>query len=413
MEASGRLEIEDARRLILSAVRPLPSEQLELQAALGRALAQDVIAAEPVPAFDSSAMDGFAVRAADVAAAGAASPVSLRVSDESRAGAPAEWRLSGGEAIAISTGAMLPAGADAIVRIEDARVRGGLVEVLACAAAGRDVRRAGEDMRAGETVLMRGTQIGAAELGVLGALGQPRVRCARRPRVSVLVSGDELVAPDRPMRPGAVRDSNSLTVSALVREAGGEVLRCGAVGDDADATTAALAVAVEAADVAVICGGVSVGVHDHVRPGLAELGALQAFWGIALKPGHPTWFGTLDGTLVFGLPGNPVSTMVTFALLVTPALRALQGLPAPAPRPTAVMDCDYAKPAGRTHAVRCRVRAGDDGWHAEPNGAQGSHVLTSMLGADALAIIPSDAVNVRAGERVEIEPLRPWIGARR
>jgi len=156
---------------------------------------------------------------------------------------------------------------------------------------------------------------------------------------------------------------------------------------------------------------VSVGVHDHVRPSLEALGAQAVFWGLALKPGRPAWFGTLDSTLVFGLPGNPVSAMVTFVLLVRPALRALLGMPTHEPRLTAVMEHDYEKPAGRAHAVRCRVSAREDGWHAEPTGAQGSHILTSMLGADALAIVPSDTVLVRAGERVEIEPLHAWIGA--
>jgi molybdopterin molybdotransferase len=180
--------------------------------------------------------------------------------------------------------------------------------------------------------------------------------------------------------------------------------------DEAEATTAALAAAVEDVDVMVISGGVSVGVHDHVRPSLEVLGAQPAFWGLALKPGRPTWFGTLGSTLVFGLPGNPVSAMVTFVLLVAPALRALLGMPPPAGRATAVMECDYEKPAGRAHALRCRLSAREDGWHAEPTGAQGSHVLSSMLGADALAIIPTDTIAVRAGERVEIEPLQPWMG---
>jgi molybdopterin molybdotransferase len=411
MVASGLLEIEDAQRLVLSAVSPLGCEAVELSAALGRVLAQDVAAVEAVPAFDGSAMDGFAVRAEDILGAGPATPVRLVVVDESRAGCPARDELHAGEAIAISTGAMLPAGADTIVRIEDARQQDDRVEVLLAAPAGRHVRRAGEDIRAGETVLRRGTALRAAELGVLASLGLGQVRCALRPRLSVLVSGDELLSADQPMRPGGVRDSNSLSVSALARDAGAEVLRCAVVADEAQATTAAVAAAVEDVDVAIICGGVSVGVHDHVRPALAALGADRVFWGVALKPGRPTWFGTLGGTLVFGLPGNPVSAMVTFALLVAPALRALQSLEAKSPRLTAVMDCDYGKPVGRAHAVRCRVSAHDDGWHVEPTGADGSHVLTSMLGADALAIVPPQAVGVTAGERVEIVPLRSWIGA--
>jgi molybdopterin molybdotransferase len=407
---SALLEVDEARRLILAAVEPLDDELVGLAAALGRALAENVTARESVPAFDNSAMDGFAVRAEDLADASAASPVSLSVVDEARAGAPANAVLARGQAIAISTGAMLPAGADTVVRVEDTAPGAGRVEVLVASPPGRDVRRAGDDVRAGEEVLRRGTELGPAELGVLASLGRERVHCARRPRLSLLTSGDELIAPAAAPRAGAVRDSNALTISALARHAGAELVRTATVADDAERTVEALARAVEGVDVAVVCGGVSVGAHDHVRPGLRRLGARQELWGLALKPGRPTWFGTIGETLVFGLPGNPVSAMVTFVLLVRPALRALSGLPSLPPRATAVIDRDYEKPAGRAHAVRCSVREGEDGWHAEPRGPQGSHVLTSMLGADALAIIPSGSEGVRAGERVEIEWLRNPLG---
>ena len=413
MAASGLLEIEQARRMVLDTVTPLPSEPVQLPAALGRVLAEDIHAEEQVPAFDGSAMDGFAVRAEDVASAGAQTPTVLRVVDESRAGAPAATTLAAGQAIAISTGAMLPPGADAVVPIEDARASDEPpdVEVLVPAPAERNVRRAGTDVRAGQMVLERGAVIGPAELGVLASLGRASAPCVRRVHLALLVSGDELLAPGEAPRPGAIRDSNSLTLAALARCAGAEVIGASTMPDEAEATTAALARAVEGADVAVISGGVSVGAHDHVRPSLEALGAQTAFWGLALRPGRPTWFGTLGETLVFGLPGNPVSAMVTFILLVRPALRALLGEPEPARRLTAVMDSDYVKPAGRAHAVRCRLSVREDGWHAAPTGAQDSHVLTSMLAADALAIVPSDTVAVRAGERVAIEPLRLWAGA--
>jgi molybdopterin molybdotransferase len=409
---AGLLELELARRLVLDAVRPLPGEMIELSDALGRVLGEDIAAELPVPAFDGSAMDGYAVRSADTAGAGEASPVPLRVIAESRAGAPAQVDLGVGEAIAISTGAMVPVGADAIVRVEDARPGEGSdeVAVLVAVPAGHDVRHAGDDIRAGQAVLERGSVLGPAELGVLASLGRGSVRCVRRPRLSVLVSGDELLVPGESEKPGGVRDSNSLTISALARRGGAGVVRIGSVGDDAEATVAALSAALEGVDVAVICGGVSVGVHDHVKGALSTLGALEEFWGIALKPGRPTWFGTLGQTLVFGLPGNPVSAMVTFLLLVGPALRALLGMDTEVPRQSAVMERDYAKPPGRAHAVRCRLSAHEDGWHVDPTGPQGSHVLTSMLGADALAILPSAVELVRAGERVEIEPLRRWAG---
>ncbi|HEY4996928.1 MAG TPA: gephyrin-like molybdotransferase Glp [Solirubrobacteraceae bacterium] len=403
------LELEQARQLVLNAVRPLAGEEVMLDEALGRVLAESISAESSVPPFDSSAMDGFALRAADVASATPGAPVVLEVIGESRAGAPSEAAITPAAAIAISTGAMIPVGADAVVRVEDTAEAGERVEVLVPVAGGQNVRRAGEDLSAGELVLERGLVIGPAELGVLASLGREHVHCVRRPRLSVLVSGDELLAPGEPARAGAVRDTNSLTVAALAKRSGAEVVNVASVGDDPEATTAAIGAALEQVDVAVICGGVSVGAHDHVRASLAELGALEEFWGIALKPGKPTWFGTLGQTLIFGLPGNPVSAMVTFVLLVRPALRALLGLAEDPPRRSAVLDCDYEKPPGRAHAVRCALSAQEDGWHVLPTGAQGSHVLSSMLGADALAIIPTETTLVRAGERVEIEPLRSWV----
>jgi molybdopterin molybdotransferase len=412
MTASQLVEIEEARRMVLAAVSPLGGETVALgAAALGRVLAEEVTATEPVPSFDSSAMDGFAVRAEDLVGASSSRPIALRVIGESRAGAPASNGLAGGEAIAISTGAMIPAGADAVVRVEDTHARGDRVDVTVAPASGRDIRRAGEDVRPGQTILRNGAVLGPAELGVLASLAHPEVSCARRPRVAVVVSGDELLAPGEPMRPGGVRDSSSFSISALARCAGGEVAHTGVIGDDAEATRAAIAAALEQADVTVVCGGVSVGVHDHVRPALVALAAREVFWGIALKPGRPAWFGTVGSKLVFGLPGNPVSAMVTFVLLVAPALRALLGARERELRATAVLDRDYAKAPGRAHAVRCRLSARADGWHAEPTGPQGSHILTSMLGADALAILPSDSAGVRAGARVEIEPLWSWMGA--
>jgi molybdopterin molybdotransferase len=409
MTGSEAVEINDARRSVLAHVAPLETVAVELDSALGRVLARDLTAPLSLPPFDSSAMDGFAVKAEDVARASRERPACLKLVGEARAGCPATIAVGSGQTVAISTGAVLPAGADAIVRVELTRARNGIVEALGAVSAGADIRRAGEDIVAGARVLARGTTLGAAALGVLASLGHSDVACAARPRVSVIVTGDELLAPDEELRAGTLRDSNSHTVAALARSAGAQVVRRVRVGDDFDATQDAIAIAARDSDAVVICGGVSVGAHDHVRPSLAALGAEQEFWGLALKPGHPTWFGTLDRVPVFGLPGNPVSAIVTFILLVDPALRAMQGAPADALAAEAILDEDYCKPAGRAHAVRCRLRRADDGWHAQPTGAQGSHILSSMLAADALAIIPSEATTVPAGARVRVELLRPWL----
>jgi molybdopterin molybdotransferase len=413
------IEVEAARREILARVHPLGVEEVGLAAALGRRLGVAAVAEAPVQGFDNSSMDGYAVRAADLAGASAGAPVSLVVIDESRAGHPAERALGPGEAIAISTGAMLPAGADASVPVEDtdhdpsaasgddpatAPSRSPRVLVRAAVGAGANVRHAGDDIAPGETVLARGAELGPAELGALAAIGLDPVPVHRRPRVAVVTSGDELTPAGRPLGPGGIHDSNSLTVPALTRLAGGEVVSVASTPDDRASTRRALEPAL-AADVAIVCGGVSVGEHDHVKAALADLDAEQVFWRVALKPGGPTWFGTRGDTLVFGLPGNPVSAMVTFLLLVRPALIALGGGEPGAPRTTARLGADYAKPTDRAHAVRCRLEADERGPVAWPLPRQGSHVLTSMLAADCLALIPTESAGVRAGETVEVELL--------
>jgi molybdopterin molybdotransferase len=398
------IEIDAARAAVLERVVVLPAEDVALRDALGRVLAESVESADAVPGFDNSAMDGYAVRAADTAGASSQSPVTLTVVDESRAGHPAEVEVEPGQAIAISTGAMVPAGADAVIRVEDINPGDGRVEVRVAVDPGHDLRRAGEDIRPGDVVLEAGSVLGPAELGVLASVGRSRVACARRPTVFVMTTGDELQEPDEELRPGGVRNSNAHTVPALVQRSGGAVAGAEIVADDPRATRAALEQALDA-DLAVVCGGMSAGEHDHVRPALAELGAEQAFWGVALRPGKPTWFGVRNRTLAFGLPGNPVSAIVTFLLFVRPAIRAMLGVRDAAEPTTAIMDADYHKRPGRAHLVRCRLELREDGWHATPTKEQGSHVLTSMIGADALAVLPTASETVAAGERVAIELL--------
>ena len=313
------IEVSKARRLVLERVGPPTAEPVPLRPALGRVLAADIASSDAVPGFNNSSMDGFAVRAADTKGAAAGAPVALRVAGESRAGRPARSALDEGQAIAISTGAVVPAGADAVVRVEDTSTRDGRVEVSASVEPGNNVRCAGDDIQPGETVLRRGTTIGAAELGVLASVGVGEVSCARRPRIWVLTTGDELLEPDDAMRPGGVRNSNAYTVPSVALGAGAEVVAVETVRDDPAATRPAIGRALDA-DIAVISGGVSVGEHDHVKPALEALGVERVFWRVALKPGKPTWFGIGPaGQLVFGLPGNPVSTMVTFLLFVRPA----------------------------------------------------------------------------------------------
>ena len=399
------IEPLEARRLVLERATPLGAEPVPLRAALGRVLAADVESPHPVPGFDNSSMDGFAVRAVDTLGASAAAPVALRLADESRAGRPAQSSLDRRQAIAISTGAMVPDGADSVVRVEDTSTRNGRVEVSVEVEPGNNVRRSGDDIKPGAPVLRRGTTIGAAELGVLASVGTAEVSCARRPRTRVLTTGDELLEPGDAMRPGGVRNSNAYSIPALALGAGAEVVAVETVRDDPAATRTAIEAALQG-DVAVISGGVSVGEHDLVKAALDALGVEQVFWRVALKPGKPTWFGMAPGgALVFGLPGNPVSAMVTFLLFVRPAIRAMLGAGQRTERVFAILDENLPKPPGRAHAVRCSLELRDDGWHARPTGDQDSHVLTSMLGADALAIVPTEGDAPLAGERVEIELL--------
>ena len=391
------ISIAEARELVLSSVRPLGSERVPLADALGRVLSEDVSAEEDLPPFDSSAMDGYAVIAGPAA--------ELEVVDESRAGHPAQRTLAGGQAITISTGALIPDGADAVVPVERVQVSDGRVSVPDTE---RDanVRHAGDDVRRGQGVLAAGTLLGPAELAVAASLGHAELPVGVRARVMVLATGDELVEPGRPLGPGQIRNSNTIALAAQARAAGADVIGTEIVRDNLEDTTATLRSALERADVVCISGGVSVGPHDHVKPALAELGVEERFWRVALKPGKPTWFGTRDGKLVFGLPGNPVSAMVTFHLFARPALRALAGSRPDDTRASAILDEPLPRNSGRDEVVRCRVLAAEDGWHVVPTRSdQSSHVLTSMLGAEAFAIVEAGEGTIEAGERVPVELL--------
>jgi molybdopterin molybdotransferase len=414
---SELITIDEARRRVLDSVTRLGDEAVALGDALGRVLAEDVASAIAVPPFDSSAMDGYAV----IAGSGG----ELDVIGEARAGHPAEVAVSPGTAVRISTGALVPEGADAVVPVErTTAVKGGdsgdgvdLDGVIRRKGRhervsvpetqpGANVRRAGEDIPLGAVVLRTGAQLGPAELGVAASVGRAELSCAKRPRVAVLVTGDELTEPGAALAPGAIFSSNGFALAAQVERSGALVVARVAVPDDPDQTRVALGLALHDADVVIVSGGVSVGPHDHVKPALHELGVEERFWGVRLRPGKPTWFGTRDGTLVFGLPGNPVSALVTFQLFARPALAALQGAAPGAPRATARLRDAIPRNPQREQAIRVRLLQSENGLIAEPTtGAQGSHVLTSMLGADGLALIAQGDGEAAAGEPVEVELL--------
>lgn len=390
------LSVEAARARVLAAVRPLPIEDVPLAEALGRVLAVHLHAAGDVPPFTNSAMDGFAIRSGPAGRR-------LLIAGESRAGAPAGVAVEDATAVRISTGAMLPSGADAVIMVErtDEDTHDGTVRLDAATEPGQNVRGAGEDMRAGTLVLPAGTRIDAAGIGIAAGAHAGTLECARRPRVAVLSTGDELVPPGAPLGPGQIHNSNALTLAALAAEAGGVASHVQHVADTPAATREAIAAALEACDVLVLSGGVSVGPHDHVKDALEACGVAQDFWRIALRPGKPTWFGTRGDQLVFGLPGNPVSAMVTFILFVRPALRALQGADPAARRTRVRLAEDVPRTEGRDELVRVTLTEG----LATLTGPQGSHVLTSMRGADGLARIPAGEGVVPAGGDVEVELL--------
>jgi molybdopterin molybdotransferase len=359
-------------------------------------LAEDVVSELDLPPFDSSAMDGYAL----VAGPGGELPVV----GESQAGRPFDRRLEPGQAVRISTGAVVPAGADAVVPIERAETAGDRIRVPATEP-GAHIRRAGEDVHRGDIVMRAGTEIGPAQVGMLAALGMTDVGCRRRPRLAIVATGDELVPAGQPLAPGQIHDSTAAALGALARQAGAEVGARHDAADTFDATVAAFAEALDGPDVLCVSGGVSVGPHDHVKPALRDLGFEEVLWGVRLKPGKPFWFGVRGDQYAFGLPGNPVSAIVTFQLFVRPALRALQGGDPSSTRSRAILDGPIRANADRDQAVRCRLRIADDGWHAEPTGPQGSHVLSSLLGAAALAIVPAGDRDLRPGEPVTIELL--------
>jgi molybdopterin molybdotransferase len=393
------ISIAEARARVLDAVRPLEIEDATLTEALDRVAARDLASPRDVPPFDNSAMDGFAVRAGPSA--------ELQVVGESRAGHPSPAKLGPSQAIRISTGAALPAGATAVVPVERARALDGPGERVRVDAVeeGGNIRHAGEDVREGDVVLRKGAVLGPAELGVAASIGCDILPCARRPRVAVLVTGDELAEPGDPLEPGHIYSSNAFALGASVERSHATLVRRSTVRDDADSTRAALERALEEADVVCVSGGVSVGPHDHVKPALRELGVAERFWGVALRPGKPTWFGSHDRALVFGLPGNPVSAMVTFQLFVRPALAALQGAPTAPTRVAAVLDDPVPLLPVREQAVRVRLSAHDGGWHAAVTGEQGSHMLTSMVGADGLALVAAGEGEAKPGTPVEVELL--------
>jgi molybdopterin molybdotransferase len=388
------LTMEGAQRLILERVQALPVERVPLEAATGRVLAEPAGAVVDLPPFASSAMDGFALRAADA-------PGTLPVAARIAAGRPAERELQAGEAMAIATGGVVPEGADAVVPLEYVVEHDNGIEIAEPVVPGANVRPRGGDVRAGEPVVEAGTRLGPAQLGALAAAGIAEVPCRAQPRAAVLATGTELRRPGEPLGPGEIYEANGLILASQLASAGALVERLAAVVDDEDAHREALARGLEH-DVLVTSGGVSVGPHDLVRRIEAELGVDEVFWRVAVRPGKPVSFGVRGSTLVFGLPGNPVSSLVGFELFVRPAVLALQGHGDPMPRfEPGRLGAEVKRNPHRDELVRARSRATDDGTLVlDPLGGQESHMIARAAGADALVLLPRGEGRLAAGAPV-------------
>jgi molybdopterin molybdotransferase len=394
------LTLEEAQARVLAYAAPLEVETVSIADARGRVTAEPALAAVDLPPFPSSAMDGYAVRAADT-------PGALDVVARIAAGSPVEAPVQPGEAMSISTGGVVPEGADAVAPIEVVVTRDNSIEVRDALAPGTHVRPRGGDVESGDVVVPAGVRLGAAQLGALAAAGVAEVACVRRPRVAVVATGSELVEPGRALGPGQVYEANALMLDAALTAVGAEVERLPPVADDEDAHRAALERGL-AADVLVTSGGVSVGPHDLVRRVEAELGVEEVFWQVALKPGKPVAFGVRGRTLVFGLPGNPVSSLVGCELLVKPALRALQGLVDPLPQyERGTLASSLRRNAARDELVRARLRMDGDGVVLTPLDGQESHMIVRAAAADALVHVARGEGTLDAGASVPYLRLAP------
>jgi molybdopterin molybdotransferase len=387
------MSLEEAQRRILERVVRLPVEPVSLDDAAGRVLAEDAVARVDLPPFDSSAMDGFALRAADT-------PGRLPVGERIAAGRPASRALEAGEAMGIATGAAVPDGADAVIPIEYVVERDNEIEIADSVEGGAHIRPRGGDTRAGELVVPAGTTLGPAQLGALAAAGVSDIISARRPRAAVLATGSELRRPGEELGPGQIYEADGVILASQLASAGAEVERLESIADDDSAHRAALEAGLER-DVLVSSGGVSVGPHDLVRSIGQELGVEEVLWRVAVKPGKPLWFGVRGSTLVFGVPGNPVSTLVCFELFVRPAIRALQGAADPLPRfePGRLVRA-VRRNSGRTELVRARLRPADGAVELDPVTGQESHMIARSAAADALVLVPAGDGELAAGDSV-------------
>ncbi len=394
------LSIAEALQIIKDNLHRPQDSQCSLEAAIGCYLSGDVRAPEPSPRYTNSAMDGYALRWQDAMAASAESPAVLRIVGESQAGARFAGVVGPGEAVRISTGAMLAEGCDSVVRMEDTSERQGQVLIYTAVNQGQDIRYRGEEFAAGDLLLEAGTRVNAPSAALLASVGIDRVDVFRPCRVAVVVTGSELVSTADEIGPDQIRDSNMLMLKAAVAEAGGRVVQSIRVADEAQATTEAIAAT--AADIVLCSGGISVGRHDHVKKAAGDCGYSTLFWRIRQKPGKPLFFARRENTLLFGLPGNPVSAFMCFTHYVRPLILALNGLPFGWPMISAAAAADIVNGGRRPNMVRVKLQwRPNSGYFISNASRQGSHMLTSLTGADGYILL-EPGQKLKAGERVDV-----------
>jgi molybdopterin molybdotransferase len=395
--ATSLISVAEAQRIVLERARRLDSERVPIERAAGRVLAEPAAALVDLPPFPSSAMDGYALRAADTENA----PVRLPVVAHIAAGSPAERPLAPGEAMAISTGGSVPDGADAVVALEQVEVGDEEIDVPAPVAPGGNIRRRAGDVSTGDVFLEAGARLGPGQVAALAAAGVSEVQCTKRPRVGILVTGSELRQPGEALGPGQIYESNGVLLATALQLAGAVPAQLGVVADDADEHERAMERALLGFDMLVTSGGASVGPHDLVRSTQSKLRVEELFWGVAVKPGKPVAFGVRRDHLVFNLPGNPVSVLVTYELFVRPAVNALLGLPDPLPElRRGILGSAVSRNPHRDEYVRARVRRKDDEVVLEPLPGRESHMIASAARADALVEVEAGSGELSVGDEI-------------
>ncbi len=400
------ISVNEAIQRILEQIPRLGKERVGILQAQGRVLAERVFSSRNIPPWDNSAMDGYAVRGLDIQKASAEHPVHLKVLADLPAGSVYNGRVGSGEAIRIMTGAPLPGGADTVVPVEDTTKTDREVKILSALPAGSNIRRAGEDVQAGEKVLEEGAVLRAAHIGMMASLRRSVIYVFQRPRVAILSTGDELLEIDEPWQEGKIVNSNSYSIAAQVLECGGEPILLG-IGRDRPQELSEKIQEGLVADILITTGGVSVGDYDFVKGLLKEMGQMN-FWKVAMRPGQPLAFGRIAGKPLFGLPGNPVSCMVSFEQFVRPSILKMAGFHSLfRPGLKAILKENIPKKAGLTYFLRCRFLHQGERLYASTTGEQGSGILSSMVKAQGLIVLPAAKTLAKAGEEVWVLPLDP------